>query len=101
MPTGIVVFRGKAPVDLGSELAVVRVVAETRSFRAPGKSAQRRIHMLLDRIRAWSKENDERVCLCVCVCVCVCLSAIISSCDLRQFFCVCYLWPWLGPPLAA
>jgi len=72
MPTGIVVFRGKAPVDLGSELAVVRVVAGTRPFRALGKSAQRRIRMLLDRLRAWSKENDERVSLSLCVCVFVC-----------------------------
>jgi len=79
MPTGIVVFRGKAPVDLGSELAVVRVVAGTRSFRALGKSAQRRIHMLLDRLRAWSKENDERVCLCVCVCLSVRDHIIVRS----------------------
>jgi len=21
--------------------------------------------------------------------------------DLHQIFCACYLWPWLGPPLAA
>jgi len=71
MPTGIVVFRGKAPADLGSELAVVRVVAGTRSFRALGKSARRRIHMLLDRLRASSKENDERVSLFLSLCVCV------------------------------
>ena len=44
------------------------------------------------------------VCLSVCVCLCVCLSAIISSeLHVRPSlkFCACYLWPWLGPPLAA
>ena len=44
---------------------------------------------------------DERVCLSLCVCV----SAIISSgLHVRSWphFCACYfLWPWLGPPLAA
>ena len=50
---------------------------------------------------------DKRVCLCVCVCVCVCvcLSAIMSSelhvRSLPPNFCACYLWPWLGPSVAA
>jgi len=41
--------------------------------------------------------------MCVCVCVC-CLSAIRSSVlHVRSslIFCACYLWPWLGPFLAA
>jgi len=42
--------------------------------------------------------------VCLCVCVCVCLSASISLEPLdrpMQNFYVDYLWPWLGPPLAA
>jgi len=46
------------------------------------------------------------VCVCVCVCafVCVCLSVrdhIFGTSDLHQAFCAYYLWPWLGPALAA
>ena len=40
----------------------------------------------------------------VCVCVGVCLSAITSSeLHVRSSpnFYACYLWSWLGPPLAA
>ena len=49
---------------------------------------------------------DERVCLSVCLSlsVSVCLSAIISpELHVRSSptFSACYLWPWLGPPLAA
>ena len=58
---------------------------------------------LLLRHRHGSAEYcDERVCLCVCVCVC--LSAITSpELHIRSSpnFCACYLWPWLGLPLAA
>jgi len=39
----------------------------------------------------------------VSVCLYVCLSAIISSeLHIRSSpnFCVCYLWPWPGPPLS-
>ena len=39
------------------------------------------------------------------VCVCMCLSARenLRNCtsDLHQIFCALYLWPWLGPALAA
>ena len=40
----------------------------------------------------------ERVCLCVLVCP----RSYLRNCtsDLHQFFCPCYLWPWLSPPLA-
>jgi len=39
----------------------------------------------------------------VCVCVFVCLQAYLwkYTSDLYQFFCACYPWPWLGPPLVA
>ena len=40
----------------------------------------------------------------MCLCVCVCLSAIISSkVHVRSSpnMCACYLWLWVGPPLAA
>jgi len=45
-------------------------------------------------------------CVCLSVCPYVCLSAIISvlrnyTSDLDQILCVCYPWPWLGPPPAA
>jgi len=45
---------------------------------------------------------DDRICLSACIRWC--LSAIISSeLHVRSSpnFCTCYLWPWLGPPLAA
>jgi len=34
------------------------------------------------------------------VCVFVCPRSYLRNCtsDLRQIFCACYLWPWLGPP---
>jgi len=37
------------------------------------------------------------------VCVFVCPRPYLQNCtsDLHQMFCACYLWPWLGPPLAA
>jgi len=43
------------------------------------------------------------------VCVCVCLSACLSVCEdisgitgaIFTNFCVCCLWPWLGPPPAS
>ena len=38
------------------------------------------------------------------VCLCVCLSVIISwnyTSDFHQIFYACYLWLWIGPPLAA
>jgi len=39
----------------------------------------------------------------VCVCVFVCLQAYLwkYTSDLYHFFCACYPWPWLGPPLVA
>ena len=37
---------------------------------------------------------DERVCLCVFVCPRSYLRNYTP--DLRQIFCACYLWPWLG-----
>jgi len=41
-------------------------------------------------------------CLSVCVCVLVWLWFYLRNyiCSLQQIFCACYLWPWLGPPLA-
>jgi len=42
--------------------------------------------------------------------VCVCVRARLSVCDhifgttrpiFTEFFYTCYLWPWLGSPLAA
>jgi len=56
-----------------------------------------------------------RACVCACVracvraCVCVCVCAFVSppsylrnyTTDLREIFYACYLWPWLGPRLAA
>jgi len=50
---------------------------------------------------------DEGVGLSVSVCLAVCvfardhISGTIYMSDLHQIFCACYLWPWLGPPLAA
>jgi len=41
---------------------------------------------------------DERFCLSLCVFIC--LPSYHTS-DLHQMFCACYLWPLLGPPLAA
>jgi len=43
------------------------------------------------------------VSVCVSVCVCVCPRAYLwkYTSEFYQFFCECYLWPWLGPPLAA
>jgi len=38
--------------------------------------------------------------LCVCVCVFACLYASISP-ELQFYLYPCYLWPWLGPSLAA
>ena len=39
----------------------------------------------------------------VCVRVCVCRRSYLRNCtsDFHHFFLACYLWPWLGPPLAA
>jgi len=42
---------------------------------------------------------DERVCLCVLVCPRSYLRNYTS--DLHLILCACYLWPWLGPLLAA
>ena len=36
----------------------------------------------------------------ICLCVCVCLLVWNYTSDLYQFLCACYLWLWLGPPLA-
>ena len=44
---------------------------------------------------------DERVCLSVGVYVCPRLYLRNYTSDLHQIFSACYLWPWLGPPLAA
>jgi len=42
------------------------------------------------------------VCVCVCVCVCVRdhIFGTIFPIDIHHF-CARYLWPWLGPALAA
>jgi len=50
---------------------------------------------------------DERVCVCVCVCVCVSVRLSVrdhifgTSRPIFTIFCAYYLWPWLGPALAA
>jgi len=41
------------------------------------------------------------VCLCVCLSVCPRPYLWKYTPYLHQFFCACYLWLWLGPPLAA
>jgi len=42
------------------------------------------------------------VSICVSVCVCVCRDHISGNTrPIFTNFCACYLWPWLGPPLAA
>jgi len=35
------------------------------------------------------------------VCVFVCASVCPLTAELHQIFCVCFLWPWLGPPPTA
>jgi len=37
---------------------------------------------------------------CLCVFVCPRSYRRNYTSDLHQMFCACYLWPWLGPPLA-
>ena len=43
------------------------------------------------------------VCLSVSVCVCLSIRDHIlgTTCPIFTKFCACYLWPWLGPILAA
>ena len=43
---------------------------------------------------------DERVCVFFCLSVCPRICLLNYTPDLHQIFCT-YLWPWLGPPLAA
>jgi len=44
---------------------------------------------------------DEPVCVCVCMLICPRSYLWNYTSDLQQIFCACYLWPWLGPSLAA
>ena len=59
-------------------------------YSAPGKGA---------------KYCDERVCLSVCVCLFVCprsyLGNYMYTVRSSPNFCLCCIWPWLGPHLAA
>ena len=43
----------------------------------------------------------KRVCVCVCVCVCPRSYLQNYTSSLHEIFCACFLWPWLGPSVAA
>ena len=60
----------------------------------------------MDNIMTWTGlpvEESVRMSVCVCVCVFVCPRSClrISTRPIFVIFCACYLWPWLGPSLAA
>ena len=76
-----------------------------RKVAAPGaKSAVPGCILLFRLLRPgrWAKYCEQRVCMYVCLFVCVCPLAHLKNTfqiSLTFLYMLCYLWPWLGPPL--